>query len=554
MLSTPVRIGDIIGPKAAVADGAVMAWDGTSGYVAKSATAIDGLPIGQTTPEDGTFLTLTGKRLVVPEKGAISDPASVIGSEIEHDSSGISQLDIFSDETFSYSHNLRLIHSGTTGQNNAWCHMYGPKGTLTSDQVHMWSCDYVGASQIGQLKLFERGGAQKMVWNWGSDANTYFHFGAGSRIGTAKLSVNGDVSFSGTMTATLAENAVWVGNESNQNTTLATGTKGRALLGLADDAALTTEILARVTGSTIVGTKLEATSTDVDSIKTAGGIEGNTGWRLHRYIQQPNVVVFYLLMFPLVDGEKTVGRFTLSNAPTSSRIQGAQVDISTGRTFGVLRLNYSITHNNPSGADLSVVQVTSGGTNYIALKSERLLDFQQFSEIAFYGFSTTTPTIVTSVTAESAAPATSGYSSQVAEEIRSTGLSLFTGGTTPAAQSAGNAAVGNGTVRAGTSVISPLFTTDTSVSSLANDTWLTIKEPLATGIYILTFQRQTLPSGGSGFFAFAVVSRGSSNNYVDVLSENQADVRFDGDDLQIKQTSGTQRNARWSMVRISEHS
>ena len=272
MLSIPVRMGDIIGPKAAVADGAVMAWDGTSGYVAKSATAIDGLPIGQTTPSDGTFLTLTGKRLVVPEKDALADPANVIGSTTEHDSSGISQLDIFSDETFSYSHNLRLIHSGTTGQNNAWCHMYGPKGTLTSNEVHMWACDYVGASQIGQLKLLERGGAQKMIWNWGSDANTYFHFGAGSRIGTSKLSVNGDVSFSGTMTVTLAENAVWLGNASNQNTTLATGEKGRALIGLADDAALTTEILARVTGSTIVGTKLEATSTADDSIKTVGGI------------------------------------------------------------------------------------------------------------------------------------------------------------------------------------------------------------------------------------------------------------------------------------------
>ena len=69
----------------------------------------------------------------------------------------------------------------------------------------------------------------------------------------------------------LTYNHIAIGYESNEVIELQTGAKGRDLIALADDAALTAEILARVADSTIVGTKLEATSTDDDSIKTAGG-------------------------------------------------------------------------------------------------------------------------------------------------------------------------------------------------------------------------------------------------------------------------------------------
>ena len=154
--------------------------------------------------------TQTIQRVIVPAKSAAGDPANVIGASAEHDSSGVSQLDIFSDETFGYSHNLRLVHSGLVNQNNAWAHLYGPKGTGTSDQAHMLKLDYVGSSETGTLTLLERGGgATKAQWSWGSDANTWYHFGAGSRIGTAKVSVAGDIASSGKIsTSSTAEDSI----------------------------------------------------------------------------------------------------------------------------------------------------------------------------------------------------------------------------------------------------------------------------------------------------------------------------------------------------------
>ena len=234
MDATPVRIGDVSGPKAAVTDNNFASWDGVSGRLIKdsgsnassfdtagAAAAVQGnlyTHVGLTGTDVhglGTMSTETAadygkladanswadtqtiQRIVIPAKTSIADPANVIGGTVEHDSSGISQIDIYSDETFTYSHNVRLIHSGLVNQNNAWTHLYGPKGTGTSDQAHMLKLDYVGASETGTLTLLERGGATKAQWSWGSDANTWYHFGAGSRIGAAKLSVAGDIASSG---------------------------------------------------------------------------------------------------------------------------------------------------------------------------------------------------------------------------------------------------------------------------------------------------------------------------------------------------------------------
>ena len=81
----------------------------------------------------------------------------------------------------------------------------------------------------------------------------------------------------------LQENKVWIGNSSGIATPTDTGAKGRDLLALANDAALQSEIVARIEGATIAPAvvaatgKISTTSTAADSIETAGGVRSTGG-------------------------------------------------------------------------------------------------------------------------------------------------------------------------------------------------------------------------------------------------------------------------------------
>ena len=84
----------------------------------------------------------------------------------------------------------------------------------------------------------------------------------------------------------LQENKVWIGNSSGIATPTDTGAKGRDLLALANDAALQSEIVARIAGATIAPEVINATgkistaNTADDSIETAGGVTAGSALRI----------------------------------------------------------------------------------------------------------------------------------------------------------------------------------------------------------------------------------------------------------------------------------
>ena len=193
-----------------------------------------------------------------------------------------------------------------------------------------------------------------------------------------------------------------IGDADTRGSLLATGEKGRALIGLADDAALQAEILARLVDTTIVGTKLEATSTDADSIKTAGSIQA-LGSTLSEFSSSGNTEI------SISGGNGNTSSLNLStgigNAGRRWFLRRG-IESETGSDAGS---PFQIWARNDAGDAIDVpLEITRASNQPINLRR----------------------------------------------------ITNVLGGTTPAAQSAANAAIGNGTVRAGTQLRSDGTATD----------------------------------------------------------------------------------------------
>jgi hypothetical protein len=251
------------------------------------------------------------------------------------------------------------------------------------------------------------------------------------------------------------------------------GTKGRALIALADDAALQSEILARLVGATVVAGKLEATSTAADSIKTAGGFLGTslsiprgtgvdnecygTGAGAALTTGRRNVLVGAQAGQSITTGESNVvmGRLAAAalvdgsfNVAIGESAMGNNIDSSTNTAIGLGALR-GLTGgpgvNSNCALGLDAGRRTNAGADATAIRNgiyigrdSRALSATADNEIV----------IARDGRGNGSHTATIGNSDTVSNHFF--GRIHSEGGTTPAAQSAGHAAVGNGVVRAGT--------------------------------------------------------------------------------------------------------
>lgn len=358
MDATPVRIGDVSGPKAAVTDNNFASWDDTSGRLIKDSGS-----------NASSFDTA----------GAA---AAVQGNLDTH-----------------------------VGQTGTAVHGLGTMSTETADDYYT----------IAQSDLaYDALGAASTV-----QGNLDTHVGL---EGT-------DVHGLGTMST---ETAADYGKLDSANSWTAPQAFAAGLTGTS----------VAVTG------KISTSTTDDDSIETAGGVTFADGHysTVTRDTGSPSTL--YIPLFSLVDGQKVAGRYTLHRSVASSRSNNLIIDITAGRNFGNLRYTYRLSRDDTSNTTISFVQVDIGGVNYLAIKSVENTSFHQYMRASFTGFHTDIASFapVSSVTSESAAPAPSDG------EITTRARSVFDGqaqifGSTPAAATSSVVNIGNGRADVGTRLV-----------------------------------------------------------------------------------------------------